>query len=157
MSDATLETAPVPELTAEFLHLLAADPAELQEICGMYQPADMAEALKRLPTETATTIVANLPFDYAVQVLDNPELEYHRYEVVRALEPNQARDLIQAMSADQQTGLFRELGAEDQTRLLAALDPPTKAAIELLLKYPPESAGGIMTTEFAAVSPRATV
>jgi magnesium transporter len=157
MSDATLDAAPLPELTAEFLHLLAADPAELQEICGMYQPADMAEALKRLPTETATIIVANLPFDYAVQVLDNPELEHHRYEVVRALEPTQARELIQAMSSDQQAGLFRELAADDRARLLAALDPPTKAAIELLLKYPPESAGGIMTTEFAAISPRVTV
>ncbi len=157
MPDTMLDTAPLPELTSEFLHVLAADPIELQTICAVYQPADMAEALKRLPTETAATIVAHLPFEYAVQVLDNPELEHHRFDVMRALEPSQARDLIQAMSADQQAGLFRELPVDDRNRLLAALDQSTRSAIELLLKYPPESAGGIMTTEFAGVSPRATV
>jgi magnesium transporter len=148
--------APVAELSPELLQLLAGDPDDLNTVCAAYQPADVAVALRRLPAATAAAVIGHLPFEYAVQVLDKPELEHRRYEVIRGLDLARAGPLIEAMSSDQQAGLFRELPADDRDRFLAVLAPATRENLKLLLRYPPDSAGGIMTTELASVSPTVT-
>jgi magnesium transporter len=62
-----------------------------------------------------------------------------------------ATPLIEALSADQQVELFRELSNEARARLIHLLDAPTRDALQLLLRFPPHTAGGIMTTEFLGV------
>ena len=52
---------------------------------------------------------ARFPFDVAVQVLDQPELE-RRAELFRTMDAAIASTLIEAMSADQQAEIFRQLG-----------------------------------------------
>ena len=62
-----------------------------------------------------------------------------------------AIQLIQAMSADQQVRLFRALKESDRARLLHVLDAPTRDQLKRLMSYPPQAAGGLMTTEFVSV------
>jgi magnesium transporter len=140
----------------ELLYLLAGDPAEFAEVVAGMQPADVAEALKALAPEGAARVLAALPFDVAVLVLDEPELE-NRLEIMRALDVPTCGRLLAAMSADQQAELFREMPEEEQARLLPTLHPKAQEALQLLLRYPPESAGGIMTTEFLTVPTTWTV
>jgi magnesium transporter len=142
--------------TPELLYLLSGDPVEFAQVAAGLQAADLAEALNSLAPEAAARVVAVLPFDLAVQVLDEPELE-HRVELVQAMSPSTAGPLIDGMSPDQQAELFRELPESERTRLLPQLDQRTRRALEVLLRYPAETAGGIMTTEFLAVPSDATV
>jgi magnesium transporter len=137
---------PAPEL----LYLLHGDPAELTETLIGMRAADIAEALRDLPAGGAAKVLAAMPFDLAVQVFDEPELD-HRYEIIQLMETDAAARLIEAMSADQQADVFRELHGDDRARLLERLDAETRRSIELLLKYPADSAGGIMTTEVLTV------
>lgn len=139
-------TPPSPEL----LYLLSGDEEDFQSACADFQPADIAEALNGLPIEAATRVMAALPFHRAVQVLDEPQLN-RRAEMIGGLEQARAVALIEAMSADQQVELFRDLSNEARTRLAHVLDAPTRDSLSLLLRYPPTSAGGIMTTEFVGV------
>ena len=139
----------------ELLYLLAGDPVEFAEVVAGMRSADVAEALRDLPPPAAARVIAALPFDLAVQVLDEPELE-HRVAMVQAMDVRTAGPLIDAMSPDQRAELFRELPERERHRLLPALEPGTRHALEFLLKYPPETAGGIMTTEFLTVSPSST-
>jgi magnesium transporter len=140
----------------EMLYLLSADPADFAQVVAGMQSADVAEALRELAPQPAARVIAALPFDLAVQVLDAPELE-HRVPIIEAMEVKTAGPLIDGMSADQQAELFRELSDEERLRLLPALEKRTQQALELLLRYPPETAGGIMTTEFLSVPSSATV
>jgi magnesium transporter len=142
--------------TPELLYLLTGDPVEFAQIAAGMQAADMAEALNALSPEAASRVLAALPFDLAVQVLDEPELE-HRVELIQAMSPQVAGPLINGMSSDQQAEVFRELPERERSRLLPALDQATRGALEVLLRYPSETAGGIMTTEFVAVPSEATV
>lgn len=136
--------------TPELLYLLHGDPAELAETLAAMRPADVAEAVNDLQPEAAAKVLAALPFDLAVQVLDQPELE-HKHEVFRQMGSEACVPLVEAMSADQQADLFRDLPEKERNRLLKALGPDTRRSLTLLLKYPETSAGGIMTTEFVAV------
>jgi magnesium transporter len=135
---------------AELLYLLQGDPAELAETLAGMRPADIAEGLRDLPPAGAAKVVAVMPFDLAVQVFDEPELE-HRYEIIQSMEPAAAAALIEAMSADQQADLVRGLPPSARTPLLDKLDPDIRHSLTLLLKYRPDSAGGIMTTEVMTV------
>ena len=134
----------------ELLYLLAADDEDFVDTCANLLPADIADALNDLPREAAAKVVAALPFHLAVELFDEPSLE-GREEIVELLADPVAKPLIQAMSADQQVRLFRDLKETDRARLLHVLDAPTRDQLRLLMSYPPQSAGGLMTTEFVGV------
>ncbi|MEP6733345.1 MAG: magnesium transporter [bacterium] len=151
MSPVELPTVP------ELLYLLHGDPTELAEALSGMRAADVAEALRDLPPDAGGKVLAALPFDLAVQVFDEPELAYKRAEIVRRMDDQHAAQLIDAMSSDQQADLFRELPKSDRPRFLKLIDEDTRRAVQLLLQYPEETAGGIMTTEFVSVLTTATV
>ena len=138
---------------AQLLYLVHTDPEELREALGELRAPDIAEALRELPPEAAAKVMASLPFELAVQVFDEPELTRHRCAITQLIEPRKVGPLIEAMSADQQADLFREVPPEDRPRLLATVSEPTRAALQKLLQYPAETAGGIMTTEFVQLNP----
>jgi magnesium transporter len=136
--------------TSELLYLLAGDPAEFNQVVAGMQPADVAEAMRDLSPVAAARVLAALPFDLAVQVLDEPQME-QRASILEHMDVAAAATLIDGMSADRQADLFRELPEAQRERLLPALGRYTRQGLDLLLKYPPESAGGIMTTELLTV------
>ena len=140
-----------PHTIAQLLYLVHSDPEELQEALGELRAPDIAEALKELPPEAAAKVMAALPFDLAVMVFDEPELTRHRCAIIQNIDESKVGLLIEAMSADQQADLFREVPADERNALLARIREPTRVALRKLLKYPPETAGGIMTTEFVSV------
>jgi magnesium transporter len=136
---------------AQLLYLVHSDPEELQEALGELRAPDIAEALRELPPAAAAKVMAALPFELAVQVFDEPELTRHRCAIIQRIEPRKVGPLIEAMSADQQADLFREVPLDERPRLLKTVSEPTRAALKKLLQYRPETAGGIMTTEFVSV------
>lgn len=142
--------------TPELLYLLAGDPAELRDAVAVLPPPDVAEGLDQLPPEAAARVLANIPIDLAVQVMDEPHLE-SRLEIFRALPPDVRPTLLDAMSADQQADLLRMMDEPERSRLLPRLEPETRRSLEIILGHAPETAGGIMTTEFVAVSETWTV
>jgi Mg/Co/Ni transporter MgtE len=117
-----LECAPPP--SAALLYLLHGDPAELHEALTGLRAADIAEALLDLSPDAGAKVVGALPFDLAVQVFDEPELEGHRCDIVRRMAREAAAPLIDAMSADQHADLFREMPESERPRFLKLLDPP---------------------------------
>ena len=144
-------------LSAELLYLLHGDPAELQEAISGFRAADVAEGLRELSPEAGAKVMAALPFDLAVQVFDEPELAHERCGIVQQMPLDAAGALIDAMSSDQQADLFREIPSSERDKYLALVDDSTRRALKLLLGYAPESAGGIMTTEFVSVPTTRTV
>jgi magnesium transporter len=152
VTDGGRTTAP-PEL----LYLLHGDPSELAEALAGMRAADVADALRELGPDAGAKVMAALPFDLAVQVFDEPELDRHRGAIIERMGPDEAAALAEAMSADQRADLVRELHEPNRAKLLKLLDVPTRRSLEMLLEYPPESAGGIMTTEFVGVPATWTV
>lgn len=140
-----------PHTVAQLLYLVHSDPEELHEALGELRAPDIAEALKELPPEAAAKVMAALPFDLAVQVFDEPELTRHRCAIIQNIDPERVGLLIEAMSADQQADLFREIPGDQRNALLARVREQTRVSLRKLLKYAPETAGGIMTTEYVSV------
>ncbi|MET0247303.1 MAG: magnesium transporter [Sphingomonas sp.] len=110
--------------------------------------ADTVEALRALVPLDAAHRIARLPAEQAAALLDRPEFS-HADEVLACLPLDRAAQLVTAMAADRAADVIAAM--PDGAGLLRALDPVTRSAIEALLAWPADSAGGMMTTEYVAV------
>ncbi len=129
-------------------------PAMLTHDLLQHHVADNVEFLNTLPDDEAAELIARLPPERAVEILDQPEL-YRAPELIELVPPERAAALLTGMAADRAADVVHLL--ENPAGLLARLDPETKASIERLLVYPPNTAGSIMTTEFVSVPSTWTV
>jgi len=134
------------------LEQVLSDPAQEAARLATQRAADIVEILNQQDIATASAILSHLPADRLVDVFDQPELTAAP-ELILAMPQAQAAVLLGRMSADRATDLFHELPEVDAARILALLDPESRAAIEQLLAYPPNTAGALMTTEFVSVPP----
>jgi magnesium transporter len=119
-------------------------------------PADIAEALNEEIPQVAAAVLQNLPLDTAVAVLDTPGLR-DAGEIIEAIPRDRVVPMLSGMSADRAADVFLELDEPVRSDLIARLDADTKASVHQLLKYPEESVGALMTTEFVSVPATWTV
>jgi magnesium transporter len=143
-------TAPLPDLSR-----LSA--AELTQLATRVESADLADGLTRLKPAQAAKVLSSLPFDAMVDTFDEPDLGPMRADIVTCLDPGLAARLIAAMSDDEGADLFRELPRPERDRYLMALPEAKRATLTLLLQYPQDSAGGIMTPSFVSLPSTWTV
>jgi magnesium transporter len=132
------------------------DPATLAARLAEERPADIAEALNAHIPQVAAAILQNLPLETAVAVLDTPSLR-DAGEIIEAIPRDRVVPMLTGMSADRVADLFRELSDPVRSDLKARLDPETRGSVEQLLRFPEESAGSLMTTEFVSVPATWTV
>lgn len=128
----------------------------LDEETKQIPTADIVDVLNEQPPEAAAATLERLPEDRAVKALDRPELDLAP-AILAELPDERAAALIGEMSADRAADVLGELESSRRESILAHVPPDTRASLISLLGYPPESAGGIMTTEFVAMPSNATV
>ena len=118
-------------------------------------PADIAEIVDQLSINDSITILNSLDEEVAADAIEeiSPERQVTIFE---EMETERAADLLEEMSPDDAADLIGDLSDERAKELLDRMDPEEAKDVEHLLKYPEDTAGGIMTTEFAAVSEELT-
>lgn len=120
------------------------------------QPADWADRLERLPAKTAQEILNKLPASEVAGILS----ELPPKDAVRLLEccsDVQIISWLQLVPPSVAADLVAFWPAARREQILAALSPGMATAIVALLKYPPDSAGGVMDNRFISVSADQTV
>jgi magnesium transporter len=133
-----------------------ANPAFLAASMLEERAPDIVEAINDMPSELATAVLLRLPADRAIEVLDQPGLD-REPELVTLMPRDIAAKLLAGVSADRVADIFHQVKEPHCTELLDLLDPDTRVNIRRLLQYPKDSAGSIMTTEFASVPSTYTV
>lgn len=133
-----------------------ANPAFLAASMIEERAPDIVEALNDMPPELAVAVLLHLPPDRAIDVLDQPGLE-REPELVTLMPRAAAAGLLAGVSADRVADIFHQVKEPHCSELLDLLDPDTRVNIRRLLEYPKDTAGSIMTTEFASVPSTYTV
>jgi len=113
-------------------------------------PESAADILEALPEEGAAELLIDLDTEDAGEVLDEMRPQAAA-DVMEEIGPATAAELIAAMDADQAADLVDALESEEKAAVLAALDPDTAVEIEQLMVHEPDTAGGMMTTDVAAL------
>ena len=118
--------------------------------------AERVESLNSLAAAEASRILSRMPQEYAVNILDRPELR-HAASILGVMDRADATRLLHGMSNDRVADVLLELDIETRTGLFNSLEEPVRVAIQHLMGYPPRTAGSIMTTEFVSVPSNWTV
>ncbi len=150
-----------PRMITEGLRELARRrPEEAEEYIDAHQaewesiveddPENAADILEALDSRSAAELVATLDLEDLGEVLDEMRPEAAA-DVIEEMTAERAAAALAEMDADQAADLIGALDDEIRTEVLAAIEPVAAAEIGRLLAYAPDSAGGIMTTEVAAL------
>jgi magnesium transporter len=137
----------VPDILVMLEETPEAIAAETEEL----HAKDLATVAEALPREMDAPFLSALPVDRAADVLEylNEEL---RTEVLETMSTRQAAELVTEMTPDDRADALEGLEEETTEEILSEIPAAERAETEKLLAYEPDSAGGLMTTEFVSVS-----
>jgi magnesium transporter len=119
-------------------------------------PADLADELLRLPPEQAAQIIHDLPPEQAAAVLGEVEPEQTR-ELLSNLSPRELTEVVEQMRHDQAADMLGELPEAERREVLRELPEAPRQQVTDLLRYPAETAGGIMSDRFLTLQADETV
>jgi magnesium transporter len=143
-------------LAPDILELLDEDPSSIAAETEEIHPADLADIAEELPIERVADLLAALPAERAADVLEYLEEEL-RSEVLERLPTRQAAAFVTEMTPDDRADVLEDLEEERADEILAKIPAAEREETERLLAYEPDTAGGLMTTEFVSVSEDARV
>ncbi len=111
---------------------------EVVEVLRELDMPDLMDVLKHFTEEEQGYIVSD--FDLEMQM-----------ELYEQLGARSFARIFVHMASDLRADLYQELDREDQLKLLPYLDKKTRENVIRLSSYEPETAGGIMSTDFATI------
>jgi CBS domain-containing protein len=118
-------------------------------------PADVAEIISDMNRLEGGQFLESLNMEQLADTLEEVETEFQA-DLVDHMPDEKVADLLAEMEPDEAADLLAELPEERSRDLLALMNAEESEDVRKLLSYPEDSAGGIMTTEFACVPPDVT-
>lgn len=117
---------------------------------------DVALLLNDLSKSERVILFRLLPRPVAAEIFSYLEKE-ERNSLLKDLTNEETRYLLTNLRPDDRTALFEELPGQATQRLLNLLNPEDLKEARLLLGYPRESVGRLMTPDYVAVRPHWTI
>lgn len=129
---------------------------QLKEILGNMEPADIAISFSELTERERALMFRLLPKELAAEVF--VELEPDMQEnLITGFSDSELKEIVDELYVDDAVDIIEEMPANVVNRILRHADPDTRKEINEMLRYPPDSAGSIMTTEYVNLKKDMTV
>lgn len=128
----------------------------IKEILSSLAPADIAIVFKDLESDKIPLLFRLLPKDLAADVF--VEMESDDQELlIKHFSDAELKEVINELYIDDAVDIVEEMPASVVKRILRASTPDMRKEINEILKYPENSAGSIMTTEYVSLKPDMTI
>ena len=128
----------------------------LKDVLGTMNGADIAAVFEDLDEERTPLLFRLLPKELAAEAFAelSPEIQE---QLITGFSDRELRELVSELYVDDAADLVEEMPASVVKRILAQADPQMRSEINQILRYPENSAGSIMTTEYVSLRPQMTV
>ncbi len=134
----------------------------LEELSEQGKTEELVEMFEELPTMDVAKFMEQRPVEEVIEYLDKLDPEDQgrifsdftydlQLELFHKLPRRIFAQIFGQMYSDIRADFYQELTKEEQIELLPYLDKKTREDVIILSAYPPETAGGIMTTDFATI------
>ncbi len=130
--------------------------SSLRELLAQSNPADIAEFLKELTNDELLLAFRILPKDQAADTFVEMDPE-DQETLIRSFSDSELKAVLDDLFVDDTVDILEEMPANVVKRILRFTDADTRRSINDILKYPPDSAGSIMTVEYVRLKKNMTV
>ena len=130
--------------------------AALRDILLVMYPSDIAELFGDMEEDRIPLLFRLLPKELAAETF--VEMEPDAQELlIRGFSDNELKEVVDELYVDDAADLVEEMPANVVKRILKQADPEMRKSINQILRYPENSAGSLMTTEYVSLRPDMTV
>jgi magnesium transporter len=126
------------------------DLEKLKEALEDFPPAHVVDFLDEKSDTDTVHFLKLLEIEDAGRIFSYFTTE-RQYEISAIVDKRTFSDIFTHMYSDARADLFQEFSKEEQIEILPFLDKKTREDVIVLSAYPPETAGGIMSTDFATI------
>ncbi len=127
----------------------------LRDILVTMKPYDIAAVFESLQDEKMPILFRILPKELAAETFVEMDDETQEF-LIHGFSDSELKEVVDELFVDDAVDLIEEMPANVVKRILRQADKDMRKQINELLKYPEDSAGSIMTTEFIVLSPDMT-
>lgn len=135
--------------------LLNSSKEEILERIEDIHPADILDAINDFEGDMVS-ILKKLPDDYIALIIDQAEND-EKYNLLSLFTENRQKKIISEMSSDELVDLLGNIDEDKKEMIILQMDKEEAEEVKELLGYAPDTAGGIMATEFLAIKENMTV
>ena len=128
----------------------------LRDILITMNAADIAAIFDEIANEKLPLLFRLLPKELAAETFVEMEPEVQEL-LIRGFSDNELKEVVDELYVDDAVDIVEEMPANVVKRILRQADPEMRKMINEILKYPDDSAGSIMTTEYVSLRPTMTV
>ncbi|MCY3985516.1 MAG: CBS domain-containing protein, partial [Candidatus Dadabacteria bacterium] len=118
----------------------------VRSITQSMHPSEIASLIQASPQEEKHLIIEALDAEVASEVYFQLNTE-ERVSILKLIRENSLTAMAEEMESDDAADFLGELPEDVAKKVLEAMDPEEREEVTPLLKYPEDSAGGIMQTE----------
>ena len=130
--------------------------AVLRDILVTMNPTDIAGLFDGLEEKQIPLMYRLLPKELAAETFVEMETEAQEL-LIRGFSDNELKEVLEELYVDDAADIVEEMPANVVKRILKHADPEMRHSINQILRYPENSAGSIMTTEYVSLRPSMTV
>ena len=148
-------TAPDPSLEAAetaFREVLAESPARAAVLLVDIHPADAVEWLRDTEDRDRSMVFGALSPTCQASILEHAD-EALTQELIAPLDARLLTQVLEELPSDEAADVLIEADDRVANDALERLSPATAESLRTLLSFDPESAGGIMATDFVVTQP----
>ncbi len=128
----------------------------LRDILITMNPSDVAGIFNDLEEKQVPLMFRLLPKELAAETFVEMEPDTQAL-LIQGFSDNELKEVLSELYVDDAADLVEEMPATVVRRILEQADPEMRSSINQILRYPENSAGSIMTTEYVALRPTMTV
>ncbi len=128
----------------------------LRDILVTMNAVDVAAIFEDMPQEKLPLLFRLLPKELAAETFVEMDPETQEL-LIQGFSDNELKDVVDELYVDDAVDIVEEMPANVVKRILKQADPEMRKMINEILKYPDDSAGSIMTTEYVSLRPNMTV
>jgi magnesium transporter len=142
--------------TDDIIQLILSYSAEqLKDLIVDIQPVDILEAIIEYDGDKSD-LINKLSLGLVVKIIDEADVE-DKFILYELLSDSKQKQILREMASDELVDFLESLKPDLAKEIISKLDKTDALEVEKLMGYGPESAGGIMATEFIVVKEDMTV
>ena len=123
----------------------------LKSFLHRLSPGETARSISRLSPQEQSKLLTLLEPDAAADVIEEVS-QAQAVDLIEDLPAEDAAAIVDEISSDKQADLLGELDKKDAEAILNEMSPEEADDVRKLLAYDPDTAGGLMITEYVAYS-----